>query len=72
MEQATLIADAIRRIKEAIPMADAFPRFVAAVIRQALSLLKSNRAVSLDNQVGYDLKELPRRPLTTSPWCSTR
>ena len=47
------------KIKEAALEADPIPKFKGAVIRQSFTLLKSNLAVSLDNQCGYDLKELP-------------
>ena len=55
----TAIAAAITRIREAALFSDPPPKFLGAVIRNALSLVKSNRAVSVDNQSGYDLKELP-------------
>ena len=60
LELRTNIADAIKRIKEAAAVAGGLPKFSGAVIRNALALIKSNRAVSLDFQCGADLKELPQ------------
>ena len=59
LERATAIAAALVKIKEAALEADPIPKFKGAVIRQSLTLLTSTRAVSLDNQCGYDLKGLP-------------
>ena len=45
VERATAIAAAMIKIKEAALTADPIPKFKGAVIRQSLSLLKSNRGV---------------------------
>ena len=55
----TEIADAIWKIREEALVSDCLPKFKGAVIRSSLSLLKSNRALALDNTSGSDFKELP-------------
>ena len=47
-ELRTSIAAAIKKSKEAAAAAGGLPKFSGAVIRNALALIKSSRAVSLD------------------------
>ena len=55
----TDIATAMHRVRQAAQERDQIPKFKGKVIKSALALTQSNRAVSLEFQACGDLKELP-------------